>query len=675
MAKDEDFDELLAQLERRANRLLDPSTEEIRQSSSFGRLPSVIAASPGAPKPGEAIGENYEVVRVLGRTESSNVLLVRHKGVDRLFAMKLLPQELARDKARVARFQDEARATSMIGHENIVFVTDFGRSNRFGLYFVMEYLDGETLAALLDRDTKLSVKTALAVAVSIGSALAAVHELGIVHRDVRPENIMSHQGDGEPNWKLFDFGLSTQVVKREEAFSLFEEPSYVAPEIAAGDPVDATSDQFSLAAVLYHMLTNRRPWPNRTWTTATPDRWTPPEPIARFRDDIGEFVDGVLMKALDPRPQSRFQSVEHFVASFQRATGQSRKPTIPPIDAVDAERAAQGQYAAASVAFDTEEPEPAPAAGQTAPVPSTREKPVQQKNPPSVQVLMQMIPNARPKITMDFLQVDRLRREWRRNLITGGVFVPSARRIEPGTPVIISLRFALTGQEAAFSARVIDYNDGGDKNPAGLAIEIDEHLRGSLHKFLFDLDLGLLDARSIVRPLRDLDPNADLSADEAFFLSRLSGPTLVGTLRGIFASLPIDLDDIASGLQEKGWVAIEGEVKARTRSSAGRDPARTTIHPGQPSTPESESKEFVRVTLQRADFFRSQGNFLAEIETLELGAVRTLEPELYYRAALTRVQFLNDFEGAIESMRKACDLAPNNPKYAKSLYDLERLKI
>ena len=92
-------------------------------------------------------------------------------------------------------------------------------------------------------------------------------------------------------------------------------------------------------------------------------------------------------------------------------------------------------------------------------------------------------------------------------------------------------------------------------------------------------------------------------------------------------------------------------------------------------TPESESKEFVRVTMQRADYFRSQGNFLAEIETLELGGVRTLEPELYYRAALTRVQFLNDFDGAIESMKKACDLAPNNPKYAKSLYDLERLKI
>ena len=671
MATDEELDELLEKLERRADRLQGASeAKAMRESDSFGRLPSALSSNAAGPRKGDAIGENYEVVYLLGRTETSSVLLVRHKGVDRLFAMKLLPSDLAKDQARVERFQEEARATSMIGHENIVFVTDFGKSNRFGLYFVMEYLDGETLAAKIAREGPQSIEATLNVAVCAGSALAAVHELGLVHCDVSPENLMSHRGDGEETWKLLDFGLSNKVVGGDEALGLYHEPLYVAPEQAMGAGVDATTDQFALAAVLYHMLVGRPPWPDRSWTTATPDQWTPPRQMpSAVRDDVAEFIDGVLLQALAALPEDRYRSVEALVANFQRASGQSRRPTIPPIDLPEAARAAQGYHASASVmigtTFESEVSESSVA----------EDDEIDLVDPPSVEISLDMLPNMRPKITMRFQHAARLRREWRRNLVSGGLFVPTERSMARRTPVVAVIHFAPTGQEAAFPARIMEFTPPRGDAPGGLAVEIDPDLRDALHAFLFGLDLGLLNPTTVVRPLRSLDENAQLSANEAFFLTRLVEPMNVGRLRGMFASLPMDLDDIVAGLEEQGWVALEGEElpRGRTRSRPGNDNIKATL-PGVPSmSPQSERNEFVRLTLQRADYFRNQGNFLAEIETLELAAQRSNEAVFHYRAALSRVQFQNDFDGATNAMRRACELEPDNPKYAKALYEMERV--
>ena len=354
MAKGDDLEELLAAMERRADQLQSPGKKALRQTDSFGRMPSVLSKSAvSLVKEGDAIGENYIVERVLEQRAGATVLLVKHRFVERLFTMKLLPNELAANKDHVSRFKDEARATSMIGHENIVFVTDFGRSNRFGFYYVMEYLDGEPLDLILHRATRLNAQAALNIALCAGSALSAVHDLGIVHRDVRPNNLMSHRGDGEQTWKLLDFGLSSKVVRAQDAITLYEDPRYVAPEITVGDQITARADQFALAAVLYHVLFGNAPWPNRTWTSATPDQWTEPETSDELIREVGPYLRRILVRAMSADPKDRFESVDEFISAFQRASGRSRRATIPPMDVEEAARALAGYDANAAVTIGT----------------------------------------------------------------------------------------------------------------------------------------------------------------------------------------------------------------------------------------------------------------------------------------------------------------------------------
>jgi serine/threonine protein kinase len=652
---DDDLDELLSKLERRADRLSAPASKNVRESDSFGRLSSAIGKKEiaGRPKPGDAIGESYEVEEVIGHTDTSTVLKVRHRGVERHFAMKLLPHELATDDERVERFQDEARATSMIGHENIVFVTDFGRSNRFGLFYVMEYLNGPTLAERLKGGAQ-EIEDALNVCLCAGSALAAVHELGIVHRDVRPGNLMSHTADGEETWKLFDFGVSSQVVGADEALGLYGEPLYVAPEQASGAEVDARADQFALAAVLVHVLCGRPPWPRRTWTTATTQSWTAPR-LDELKKD-SRYLHRVLMRALAVEPADRFDDIESFVAAFQRASGRSRRPTIPPIDLQEAARAVAGQYASASVTIGTTfESE----------VSEVSEAEVQELgDPPSVEISVDMLADARTEVVMDFQHANRLRREWRRNLVSGGIFIPTERTIAAGTSIVVTIRFSPTGDEESFPGHVMEAGDEAD--PRGLAVEIEPGLRDRLHAFLYGLNLGLLKPSAVVRPKVDVSESSDFTADEAFLMTRLTKPTAVGRLRSAFASLPIDFEEILDQLLEKDYVEIVGGKRRRSRSQAGGG--------GKKKSETSQQRHFVRMTLERADYFRSQGNFLAEIETLELASERVEEPEFHYRAGLSRVQFQNDFDGAIASMRRAVELAPGVERYTKALAELERLK-
>lgn len=663
MSNEEDLDDLLAKMERRADQLQRSGTRTVKDTDNFGQTPSALAKSRlGLPKPGDAIGENYEVVRVIGQGDVSTVLLVRHRGVDRLFAMKLLPQALANDAAHVGRFKEEARAASMIGHENIVFVTDFGKSNRFGFFYVMEHLNGDSLAARLAAGKPLQMDVAVNVAVCAGSALAAVHELGIVHRDVRPENLMSHRPDGneEQTWKLLDFGLSTKVVQGAEALGLQAEPLYTAPELALGtDDIDARADQFSLAAVLYHMLVGRPPWPGRTWTTATPERWTPPAIDPQKAPDVSPFMQQVLFRALSADPGDRFEDVENFVASFQKTSGRSRRPTIPPIDFEEAARAAAGQNASASViigtTFESEVSE------------VSIDEHVEMDDPPSIEISLGTLPNTKTKLTMTFQHAARLRREWRRNLVSGSIFVPTETRIAPGTSVVFALHYAPSGAEATFPARVMEQAEPGVQNPGGVAVEVDAEVRDRLYDFLYELNLGLLDASSIVKPLRKLTEDADLTSDEAFLLSRLPEPIGVGKLRGMFASLPLDLDEIVGQLHDKGWIAIVGGRRQRTRSRPGNATPPRPMHGER-----THRNEFVRLTLQRADFFRSQGNFLAEIETLMLATQRYDEPEFHYRVALSKVQFLNDVKGSLLAMGRAVELDPDNEKYRQTLTELER---
>lgn len=649
MHDDEELDSLLELMERRASRLSEPGRRRTT-SDSFGRAPSVLSTAQPL-KPGDSVGENYEVEQVMSHRAGATVALVRHRFVERRFTMKLLPTELTANEDHVARFKDEARATSMIGHDSIVFVTDFGHSNRHGFYYVMEYLDGETLQVRLQKAERLSIQAALDVALCAGGALAAVHELGIVHRDVCPGNLMSHRGDGSTEvWKLLDFGLSSKVVSSDDVLTLYDDPRYVAPEIAAGEPITTLADQFSLAAVLWHMLFGDAPWPRRKWTDATPDRWVEPHTPEELVREIGPYIRRVLLRALSAQADQRFADIDAFITAFQRASGRSRRATLPPIDVYDANRSLAGDRAATSVEIGTM-------------LDPDSEVGVEESDgtldPPSVEISLDMRSSIRPKITMAFQTAARLRREWRRNLTGGGVFAPTEHLVPPGERVVLTLRFS--PHEATFDACVEEVAE----DPAGLSIQFAAEELERVHDFIAQLDLGIVSPDTIVTPLRALSEDADLTSDEAFLLSRLPESTPIGRLRGMFASLPMDLDDVVARLVDKGWVAISASARQRIRSRSGHE---------TPVNSETAVREsFVRETLQRADYFRQQGNFLAEIETLQLASDRYNVAEFHYRIALSKVQFTNDLAGARVAMQAAVNAEPDTPKYVMALRELDRL--
>ncbi len=217
---------------------------------------------------GTVIDETYEVVGLLGRGGMGAVWLARHRRVPKKVAIKVLNQSAAGDPQALARFRREAEIASRIGHPGIVEVLDFAMLPSGEPYLVLEHLEGESLAARLAR-APLPVEDGLDVARQLGSALAAAHRQGVVHRDLKPENVFlvlrDRDGRLRADVKVLDFGISkiqgSQTLRTQEAV-LVGTPQYMAPEQATGknDQVDARSDQFALAAIVYEMVAGRPPW-------------------------------------------------------------------------------------------------------------------------------------------------------------------------------------------------------------------------------------------------------------------------------------------------------------------------------------------------------------------------------------------------------------------------------
>src|SRR5260370_4368400 len=191
------------------------------------------------------------------------VYRARDNRLNRNVAVKILPQDVANDPTRRARFEQEARALGALNHPNIVAVYDTGEDNGQA-YIVSELVDGESLRAVIDRG-RVSLRKVLDLAVQIADALAAAHSVGIVHRDLKPENVMITR-DGRV--KVLDFGLAKQTLPETDgntATLALSQPGtvlgtagYMSPEQVRGAPLDYRSDIFSFGCVLYEMSTGRR---------------------------------------------------------------------------------------------------------------------------------------------------------------------------------------------------------------------------------------------------------------------------------------------------------------------------------------------------------------------------------------------------------------------------------
>ena len=273
-----------------------------------------------------AINGRYVTSRLLGGGGMAQVFLARDEVLERDVAVKVLREQYAEDGGFVERFRREALSVASLSHPNIVQVYDRGVSE-YGRYFIaMEYVPGGTLMERIERDGPLPPDAALDVAVQVADALGAAHERGLIHRDVKPQNVLvSASGDV----KVADFGIA-----RAAAADVLSATSvvlgtarYMSPEQAMGEPVGPASDLYSLGVVLYEMLTGEVPFEADTPVAVSMKHVNePPSAPKGIRGEIPEEVNAVVLRLLAKDPGARYASAAALVADLGRAA-----EGLPPV--------------------------------------------------------------------------------------------------------------------------------------------------------------------------------------------------------------------------------------------------------------------------------------------------------------------------------------------------------
>jgi serine/threonine protein kinase len=288
----------------------------------------------------ETLGK-YKVVEHLGQGAMAEVYKAYQPSLDRHVAIKVLHSFLANEKDFLSRALRGARAVATLRHPNIVQVYDFDYDKDQDIYFlVMEYVDGlslkDRLEALAEQDSYLPWDEVVRIMTAVGEALAYAHERGMVHRDVKPANIMFNE-DGEVI--LTDFGIAKMVGSQDLTASgaMVGTPAYIAPEVAEGRQVDGQSDIYSLGVVLYQVLTGSLPFEADTPIGVALKHIQEPLPSAReVRPDLPAAIEPVLERAMAKDPDDRYQTAIDFVADLRQAmasVGQGAALTDGALDA------------------------------------------------------------------------------------------------------------------------------------------------------------------------------------------------------------------------------------------------------------------------------------------------------------------------------------------------------
>src|SRR5436305_883504 len=274
----------------------------------------------------QALAGRYTIELELGRGGMATVYLARDVKHDRPVALKVLRPELAAVLG-AERFLREIRLTAQLQHPHLLTLIDSGEADGF-LYYVMPYVEGESLRQRLEREGQLPLDEAQRITRAIASALDFAHARGVIHRDIKPENIMLHQG--EPMVADFGIALAVSTAGRErltETGLSLGTPAYMSPEQASAEPrLDGRSDQYSLASVLYEMLGGEPPYTGPTAQAIIAKRFSEPVPHLGTLRTVPTHVEAAVTRALAKSPADRFATRAAFAAALVQPTSETEAP-------------------------------------------------------------------------------------------------------------------------------------------------------------------------------------------------------------------------------------------------------------------------------------------------------------------------------------------------------------
>jgi eukaryotic-like serine/threonine-protein kinase len=306
------------------------------------------------PLVGTRVDGRYDVVSILGEGGMGRIYHVRHAALDRSFAMKVLRPELAQEADLASRFILEAKATASVKHPNVVQITDFGRMPDGVPYFVMELLIGHTLGELIKAGGPLPAARAARILRKVAGALAAAHAVGVVHRDLKPDNVFLVGGSrdltapSDPergrSLALVSYGADVRVVdfgaakivgtsRVTRAGVVFGTPHYMSPEQASGQELDQRADIYSLGVIMYEMFTGHVPFEADTYMgVLTQHMFVKPVPPSQVADSAKELgaLEAITLKCLEKQPEDRYASMDDVVLAIDQLVQVSGDDGMPP---------------------------------------------------------------------------------------------------------------------------------------------------------------------------------------------------------------------------------------------------------------------------------------------------------------------------------------------------------
>jgi len=286
------------------------------------------------PLLGTVIDQRYEILSVLGEGGMGVVYAARHRALGKRFAIKALRKDLASDGEIAARFIQEARTAASVSHPGLVEITDFGKLPSGQPFFVMELLEGQSLATLIRRGGPIPAARAVGLIRQIAEALGAAHDLSIVHRDLKPDNIHVATDDlGRDRVKIVDFGLAKVIgaSRLTRAGMVFGTPHYMSPEQAMGEVTDHRADIYALGIVMYEMFTGHVPFEADSYMgVLTKHMYMAPTPLSQVAgtEKLAALED-VTLRCLEKKPDHRYSTLRELIEDLDRvfvATGQRGAP-------------------------------------------------------------------------------------------------------------------------------------------------------------------------------------------------------------------------------------------------------------------------------------------------------------------------------------------------------------